>query len=215
MKILFHKFWQNIVDSFLGMNLAWHFVAIVLTYVLVVSGFDWFYYKSTWIDATNEFIFSAILLGGLIPLIGLPILLLVGKISKSLATEKVALVLGQAALIGYLISTTYKIFTGRAHPELFQLVGDITRDFQFGFLERGFLWGWPSSHTAVAFAMALAFLILYPKKKKTAVAALAYALFIGIGVSVSVHWFSDFAAGAIIGSVAGITVGKSFRERGV
>ena len=41
--------------------------------------------------------------------------------------------------------------------------------------------------------------------------ALAYAFYIGIGVSVtSIHWFSEFVAGATIGSVIGVVVGKSY-----
>jgi len=40
--------------------------------------------------------------------------------------------------------------------------------------------------------------------------AILYAFYVGIGVSLTIHWFSDFAAGAIIGSVIGAVVGKSF-----
>ena len=39
---------------------------------------------------------------------------------------------------------------------------------------------------------------------------IAYALYIGIGVSMTIHWFSDFAAGAFIGTAIGAVVGKSF-----
>ena len=42
--------------------------------------------------------------------------------------------------------------------------------------------------------------------------AITYALYIGIGVSMTIHWFSDFAAGAIVGSVIGTVVGRSFQE---
>ena len=35
-------------------------------------------------------------------------------------------------------------------------------------------------------------------------------LYVGIGVSLTIHWFSDFVAGVIFGSVIGIVVGKSF-----
>ena len=45
------------------------------------------------------------------------------------------------------------------------------------------------------------------------IAVIAYAFYIGISVSMTIHWFSDFAAGAIIGTVIGITVGKSFRQQ--
>jgi hypothetical protein len=41
---------------------------------------------------------------------------------------------------------------------------------------------------------------------------LLYALYIGVGVSMTIHWFSDFVAGAIIGTVIGFTVGNVFKS---
>ena len=54
----------------------------------------------------------------------------------------------------------------------------------------------------------MALIYLYPKNKPLAVAAGAYALYIGLGVSVSVHWFSDFLAGAILGTLIGVVVAR-------
>jgi len=51
------------------------------------------------------------------------------------------------------------------------------------------------------------------EKKWVRYAAMAYALYVGIGVSMTIHWFSDFAAGIIFGSMIGMVVGKSYRER--
>ena len=39
---------------------------------------------------------------------------------------------------------------------------------------------------------------------------MAYAFCVGIGVSMTIHWFSDFSAGAIIGTVIDVVVGKCF-----
>ena len=89
---------------------------------------------------------------------------------------------------------------------------DISREFHFGFLERGVFWGWPSSHTAVAFAMTAVLWILFPKRPLIWFFAIAYAFYVGIGVSVTIHWFSDFVAGAIIGSVIGITVARTYEK---
>jgi membrane-associated phospholipid phosphatase len=59
--------------------------------------------------------------------------------------------------------------------------------------------------------MALAIWTLFPKNKIIRFIALAYAFYVGIGTAVSsIHWFSEFVAGAIIGSVIGIVVGKSY-----
>ena len=74
-------------------------------------------------------------------------------------------------------------------------------------------WGWPSSHTTVAFAMALALWELYPENRLIRYGAILYAFYVGIGVSITIHWFSEFVAGAIIGSVIGVVVGKSFLHR--
>ncbi len=122
--------------------------------------------------------------------------------------------LGQAALIGLLSSTIYKILSGRVPPPIF-LSGDLldtSREFRFGVLRGGAIWGWPSSHTTVAFSMAIAFSILYPQNRLLKYVAFLYALYIGFGVSVSIHWLSDFVAGAIIGTVIGVVVGRSFSE---
>ncbi len=121
----------------------------------------------------------------------------------------------QASILGLLISSLYKAFTGRLQPELVSHLSniDISGSFNFGFLRNGVFWGWPSSYTAVAFAMVAALLVLFPRRKSVIAAAALYALYIGLGVSVTIHWFSDFVAGAIIGTVIGIVVGRSFRAR--
>ena len=51
---------------------------------------------------------------------------------------------------------------------------------------------------------------LFPKQRWLGYVAIAYALYVGFGVSMTIHWFSDFVAGAILGTVIGVVVGKSF-----
>jgi membrane-associated phospholipid phosphatase len=87
---------------------------------------------------------------------------------------------------------------------------DMSHIFQFGFLRGGVFWGWPSSHTTIAFAMALSVFTLFPKQKWLGYVAVTYALYIGIGVSMTIHWFSDFVAGALIGAIIGVVVGTGF-----
>jgi membrane-associated phospholipid phosphatase len=89
---------------------------------------------------------------------------------------------------------------------------DLSHDFRFGFLRGGVFWGWPSSHTTIAFAMAATVVMLLPKQRWLGTIAILYASYIGIGVSMNIHWFSDFAAGLIIGTIIGVVVGKSFSE---
>jgi hypothetical protein len=40
--------------------------------------------------------------------------------------------------------------------------------------------------------------------------AITYALYIGLGVSMTIPWFSDFPAGAVLGTAIGTVVGKSY-----
>ena len=58
--------------------------------------------------------------------------------------------------------------------------------------------------------MAATVLRLFPKQRWLGCLAIAYALYVGIGVSMTIHWFSDFAAGAIIGTVIGTVVGTAW-----
>jgi membrane-associated phospholipid phosphatase len=189
--------------------MLWHLAAIVLTFILVRSGFDWFYFRSTRDPNLWHWMFPAAPIGGLVPLI-LPLTLIVSGII--LRDTKIALAgwgIGQAALLGSLISSAYKAVTGRVHPA--HLLGDdISAGFRFGWLRGGVFWGWPSSHTTIAFAMAMTVFTLFPKHRWLGLSALAYAFYIGVGVSMTIHWFSDFAAGAIIGTIIGVVVGRSF-----
>ena len=73
-------------------------------------------------------------------------------------------------------------------------------------------WGWPSSHTTIAFAVAVTLFVLYRKNPLVKYPALLVALYIGVGVSTNIHWFSEFVAGAIIGSVIGSVVGNAYAK---
>ena len=88
---------------------------------------------------------------------------------------------------------------------------DLSHVFHFGFLRGGVFWGWPSSHTTIAFAVAGTIYKLFPEQRLLAIMCFTYALYIGAGVSITIHWFSDFAAGAIIGTIIGMVVGTSYR----
>jgi membrane-associated phospholipid phosphatase len=215
MSIFFDNLPKNILKCFKGYNILWHLLAIILTYIIVTSGFDWLYLKSTRSILLQSILFPAVRLGSRVPIFVPLVLYAAGKARDNLRTIKTAGALAQAALIGLLIAAVYKAFTGRVHPPrlLDQNTVDSSRNFLFGFMRNGIFWGWPSSHTTVAFAMSVALIMMYPKNNIIRYTAMAYALYIGFGVSISIHWFSDFIAGAIIGSVIGVVVGKSFRDK--
>lgn len=192
--------------------MIWHMVAIMLTFILVTFGFDWFYFTSTRSPALRSCMWPAVVIGQLIPLT-LPLyLLLIGGIAKNALTIRTAWALGQAAFLGWFIASLYKAFTGRIHLPHTVAV-DTSHIFRFGFMRGGIFWGWPSSHTTTAFAMAFTLFTLFHRKKLLQVVVITYAFYIGVGVSMTIHWFSDFVAGAIIGMVIGITVGKSYLQR--
>jgi membrane-associated phospholipid phosphatase len=219
MPALFYRLPRNVVAIFSGRNLLWHALAIGLTIVIVESGGDWSYYVATRHEGLQRLTRPAILLGIFLPLVLPLVLLIAGDVGKNRRLVVTGWALGQAALVGYLIASTYKAFTGRIPPpwhwrlETMSAAGkavDTSHGFQFGFLRGGIFWGWPSGHTTVAFATMVCLVMLYPKNKPLVCGALLYAFCVGLSVSVSIHWCSEFVAGAIIGSVIGTVVGRSF-----
>ncbi|MEJ2102061.1 MAG: phosphatase PAP2 family protein [Desulfobacterales bacterium] len=179
---------KNIIRCFMGYNLLWHFLAIVLTVIIVTSDFDWTYFLACQKSFMRTLSFPAVRLGMILPVFVPLILLAFGALRKDFRINPPHF-LGPGTLV------------------------DTSHGFRFGFLRGGMFWGWPSSHTTVAFAMAVVLWKLYPENKLVRYAAMFYAFYVGIGVSFRIHWFSEFVAGAIIGSVIGAVVGKSFKHR--
>lgn len=209
---LFHKSPDNLKKIFWGKNLYWHAAAISLTAIIVASDFDWVYFRSTRSPFIQATLFPAAIIGAFLPVIVPLVLYLVGLTKKHIRALNSAYAIAQAGLIGVLVSFIYKTFTGRVPPEVFNYAAttDISKQFRFGFMRGGVFWGWPSTHTTVAFAMSSALMMLYPEDKPIKFLAILYAVYVGIGVSATIHWFSEFAAGAILGTMIGVTVGRSF-----
>ena len=209
MKPFFSTLPKNLLGCFQGRMILWHLLFIALTFICVRTGFDWFYFCSTRSPVLRDWMFPSAPLGALVPL-ALPVILIFSGFFNRLPRRALTgWAIGQAELMGSLLSSTYKAFTGRVHPEHFT-GADISHDFRFGFLRGGVFWGWLSSQTTIAFAMAVTAFTLFSKQRRLGWLALAYAFYIGLGVSMTIHWFSDFVAGAILGSVIGVVVGKNF-----
>ena len=204
----------NAVRSFHGYNLLWHALAIGLTFGLVTTGVDWSYFEYTRGDTLFFITLPAAIGGFFIPII-LPVgMYVIGGLRKNSRLLRSSAILAQAEIIALLISSTYKAFTGRIQPEFLTHLSniDVSHQFNFGFLQHGIFWGWPSSHTAVAFAMAATIFCIYPRSRFLRYMAALYALYIAFGVSISVHWLSDVVAGAIIGTAIGSAVARNFRQ---
>lgn len=197
-----------------GMSLLTQLIAVALTYIIVISGADWAYFIATRSQALHVLFLPALIIGGLFPVAGSLLLLLIGYLRKSTHLINSAWAMGQSVLLGIAISSFYKVFTGRLQPNVRDATTDISHAFRFGILRGGAFWGWPSSHTTVAFAMALTIGWLYRKHRIVPILAILYASYIGIGVAtVGIHWLSEAVAGALIGSIIGFHVGKSFEQR--
>jgi membrane-associated phospholipid phosphatase len=222
MFLLFYRILRTLRRIFTGNNLLWFIAAVALSLIAVYSGFDWQWFSLTRNTPLYDLTWPGVIIGSFVPIFGVLIYLAIAAIARNREHIRNAWALGQAALLGFVISTALKAFTGRIPPPqaLVQGALDSSHGFQFGWLHGGVFWGWPSSHTTVAFAMAAALIALYPHlqgeqrgRKAARWIACVYALYIGVGVSISIHWFSEFAAGACIGWVIGRTVGKSFKEQ--
>lgn len=205
---------RNFIQSFAGRNLWWHFLAISLTAVIVLTGLDWQYFLAVRNPVLNSVFMPALLVGFLLPVL-LPLgLLMVGEIRKRRKISVFGAALFQAAALGWLISSLCKSFTGRVQPDLLNLAIDSSRNWNFGFWEHGIFWGWPSSHTTVAFALSVALIVLVGRKRKAIVSmAIIYAFYVGFATSLGIHWLSEFVAGAIIGSVIGVVVGRWWKGK--
>jgi hypothetical protein len=98
------------------------------------------------------------------------------------------------------------------YPDRYGDTEDYSNDWAFGFMERGVMSGWPSSHTMVAFAMATTLAEMYPDNQWLKIGAFTYAGCVGVGVSLFSHWSSEVFAGALIGYAIGKSVGHSFNQ---
>jgi membrane-associated phospholipid phosphatase len=212
---LFFSLKKTLIHIFSGKRLVLQLLAGILTYIIVLSGFDWFYFVTIQSSIVVKFLVPAIFIGGTVPMFVLPVLYLVLKLLRKKRETFMLWAIAQAAFLGWSISSFYKAFTGRIQPprgDVTHLV-DSSHDWNFGFLEHGIFWGWPSSHTTVAFAMSFACIALFPNNKKVFWGALLYAFYIGVGFTTHIHWFSEFVAGALLGAVIGSAVGKHFYQK--
>ena len=159
----------------------------------------------------DKWFFPAGIIGFIVPVFVTLALRIIGDIRKDPRLTRIAYAIVRSEAIAFFLTSAFKFITGRAHPDPFMgiMSTDISRIFQFGFGEGGIFWGWPSSHTAVAFAGAITLFLLFPERKLLRVVAIVYALYISIGAGSSFHWFSDAFAGAILGTIVAVAVVKS------
>ncbi len=202
-----HRLPQKIVGCYAGYRWAWHVAAALITAALVWGGFDWLFFEHTRSDALDWLIFTAGIGGFFIPIVVSVGLYWAGEWRKSAQRMRAGAAVMQASLIALLITTFYKIITGRTQPEFLTTLNttDLSHDFHFGFFQNGVFWGWPSSHAAVTVAGATALFLLWPNRAVRA-GCIVWAVVVCVGAAVGFHWFSDVVAGVIVGALAGAAV---------
>ncbi len=195
--------------------LPFHIGAVVLTALFVRTGFDWAYLVYMLNTVPSQILFIADVTGFVLPvllvIISTGVLIVSLKKVQRLYAEAVV----YAILLGFTLSTIIKAFTGRTSPphrhrgEDLILI-DNSNGFDFGFMNHHVIGGWPSSHATIAFALATTLALLLPRRWHIRVVLFASALFIGLGVTFGFHWLSEFVAGACLGTVIGLVVGKHY-----
>ncbi len=215
---MFRVFLQDIPALFLRCwekrNLLWHLVAAVSTYGLVSFGFDWWYFEHTRNTFLHPIVYAAGIGGFFVPVL-IPVgLFIYGELRASAEYTAAAAATAKAVILASIIAIIYKALTGRIQPEFLTNTSlvDISRSFNFGFLEHGVFWGWPSSHTAVAVALCVALMLSFPESRLVKYASALYMLVIAVGASIGFHWFSDVLAGALIGMMIGIVTSTHMRK---
>lgn len=214
---LFYHIDDHFINSFTDNHGLLHLAAIAGSYGMVATGFDWEVHelarKNQWIPRTG---FTSVRVGGLVPMIIPAGLFLYGELNDDNDVVVSSLALGQSIILSYLIVSGFKAITGRKGPDIRgeenNPVEDYSKNFKFGFFERGVFDGWPSGHTTTAFAMAFTMVELFPENTTLSTISVIYASLIGLGISVNIHWFSDFFAGALMGYTIGKSVGSGFRK---
>jgi membrane-associated phospholipid phosphatase len=184
---------------------------VFLTYLCVISGFDWWYFLYTYEHAPKVLLFLADGLGFLIPIL-LPIVVLIGE-RKGRFPKGTFAPLTLSILGAFFLSMCIKAFTGRISPPHhgpFDV--DISHMFQFGFMEHHIIGGWPSSHAAVMFALCTALFMLLPLSLRARGLIFFVAVFVAVGVTFGFHWFSELVMGAVLGIVVGRSVVYTYRK---
>ena len=208
------KIIRQILATYKYPHILVHLLIALLTFLIVMLGYDWNFFVLTRGDTFRTIGMSAGMIGFFVPIFVPMTIYILGLLRKNEELKTVAKKSVQAVIVALVIIAFYKALTGRIQPDfLNDMIGpDASRQFNFGFLKHGIFWGWPSSHAGSSFALATFIALWYRKKKAIVFVAMLYAFYIAFGASVGFHWLSEALSGAILGSLIGYVVYKDTGE---
>lgn len=146
-------------------------------------------------------------------------LYLSGRITHNKRSQGAAYALVQSGIITLSTISLLKALTGRPRPDVTgsTSIQRQSREFNFGFLNRGIYDGWPSGHMATISALASTLMHYYPAKPWVQYAGWGSMSYIFMTVIAhdrgQFHWFSDGVAGGLMGYSIGKTVGENMRSQ--
>lgn len=212
---IYDGFGKNVLESF-SKNIAWHLTAIGLTPVIIQTGIDTRVHN-VFDEQRGDWFKVGDAAGYLAPFaVSIP-LMAIGKTYRNNKTLGAGFAVVQTSVITLSTVSLLKSFTGRPPPD----VGSSTsiqkqsREFNFGFLNRGIYDGWPSGHMATVTSIASTLMHYYPELNWVKYAGYVSMSYIMLTVSAEnrgqFHWFSDGVAGGLMGWAIGRTVGSNMR----
>ncbi len=205
---------HNMLWSAFGWPLAFHATGGGATYYL--SHHDVDLKVARFAARQDAAIFNNIFLPGMLMGTLFPILVpgYLYFISDNVTLNNTGAVAAQATAIAFLYNNILKAITGRAHPNAENNTGKLSRDFDWGFLNRGVFYGWPSGHSMTNAALAMS-IASYHRDKPLVIAGCAlYAGYVATSMVLAAkgeaHWFSDAVAGTLMGASIGWYIGSVF-----
>ena len=129
-------------------------------------------------------------------------------------------------MVSVFTQATYKAFTGRVSPtcnqysDAFEVSYSCLQDtafalnsFNFGWLESGVFFGWPSGHSITAVAVGLLFSLVFWGNTKLRYLGFIFVIYVPVGVSFRGHWLSDILAGALVGATIALAAYTYYSNR--
>jgi membrane-associated phospholipid phosphatase len=226
LRTVFGRLWPNLGQSLLGKNPLYWLAAVLITAVMVASGWDRTlqdFFQATDI-LSRDTAWWVLRVGEFWTLVVALLMYLAALVWKRRALMGGAVAALQAVLATFVATLVLKGLAGRrgpARPGYSALHASFPKtrdpsDFLLEFWRNHIHDGrffWPSGHTATAMTLVSALVAFYPERRWLAWVGYPVVAFVGLGlVEGDFHWVSDIFAGALIGHVIGWTVGTRIRR---